>query len=72
MLGQLSGISSECQAKDSGKRIDEGHILVGTPQSFINALVRKAKRVVSFELLSVLAMDEADALFLDEVQHQNL
>ncbi len=31
MLGQLSGISSECQSKDTGKRIDEGHILVGTP-----------------------------------------
>lgn len=61
-----------CQSEASGKRIDEGHILVGTPQAFINSLLKKAKRTLSFENLKLMAMDEADALFLDEVQNQNL
>lgn len=67
MLGQLSGISGECQAVETGKRIDEGHILVGTPQAVVNSLLKKSRREVKFNRLKVLAMDEADALFLDEV-----
>jgi len=72
MLGQLSGISSECQSLESGKRIDEGHILVATPQALVNSLLKKSRRVVNFSRLQMVAMDEADALFLDEVQGANL
>ena len=67
MMGQLSGISQECQSVETGKRIDEGHILVATPQGLFNSVNKKSKRVVNLENLKMIAMDEADALFLDEV-----
>lgn len=73
MLGQLSGISQECQQESQGKRIDEGHILIGTPQAFFNSLTKKNnKRSLLFTNLKLVCIDEADALFMEEVQSQNL
>jgi len=40
MLGLLSGISNECQQVNEGKKMNEGHIIVATPQAIVNSLMK--------------------------------